>query len=79
MMKFKKLIENFENIFSSDQKEIEKNSEEIEELIEKLLDKRKSLEKKIKKEKNKEEKHNLGEKLKAVKQLIKKAKESLVI
>ncbi|XOB60840.1 hypothetical protein ACMC56_09490 [Campylobacterota bacterium DY0563] len=78
-MKFKKLIENFEDIFSWDKKELENNSDEIEELMDKLFDKRNSLEKKLRKEKDKDEKHDLEKKLKAVKHLIKKAKKSLII
>lgn len=78
-MKFKKLIANFENIFSQKQEEIKNNSTEIDELMDKLYDKRNSLEKKLKKENDKKEKHELEKKLKAIKQLIKKAKKSLVI
>jgi len=75
-MKLTKLTEQFENFFSWNENEIENNKDEIILLMEKLRKKRKTLERKIKKEPNKEEQKILKDKLKAVIQIIKKAKKS---
>ena len=76
-MKLDKLKKHFENFLLWEKEEIEENENAISELMENLKNKRKNLEKKIKKENNKEEKNDLEEKLKAVKNLIRKAKKSL--
>ena len=75
-MKFNKLVESFNTIFSWDDKEVKQNSTEINDLVKKLIEKRDKLEKKFRKAQEKEKKIEIDKKLKALKKIIKRAKKS---
>lgn len=76
-MKLNKLKKHVEDFLVGEENEKDQNENTFIELMEKLKNKRKNIEKKIKKENKKEEKNNLEKKLKAVKNLIRKAKKNI--
>jgi len=78
-MKLKKMMTILNNFFQEDQKSIEENKQKIEELIEKLYEKKGSLDQKYNVEEDQDERIIIKKKLKAIRKLIKKAKESLTI